>query len=910
MSQVNNTYFEQYISPFIESNFPEFYQEEGPTFVAFVKAYYEWLERTDKYTITFNPASTNNFEIGKGIINNNNTSEQGFIVSKLNDTCIEFLGTMPSVGIGSNVSQIETIDNSVQGTLNFTKDSKVVIGTGTSFLTKFVAGEYLYVNSILYQIAHIIDEFSLIISEKAAANIFAAPYTRYVLNSTVEIVSLYNTPNVIASSRRITEDSDVDDSLEQFVQFFKTKYMASMPNSMLVSKRFLTKHIQDFYRSKGTERAYELLFRILYNEDVSIYLPSLQLFAPSEAEWFVQKYIEISDTPFLNNLIDQEIYSSSLGATAVVEYVFRKNVKGKLVTGLILSNINGTFHYGERILSNTVKEITVKNAPFIVGSLSAISMTNGGQGFSVGDILEISDAGEGAKAVVSSIRNDTGKANFRLLNGGSGYSMNASIIIDSSNTGGAGATFKIGDLTNTETLTISTDIISDYINTTLESIANTFIVNLTGISGGPFIVGEYVKSSINVIGMDVSILSGSLANNETVSNGAVTATVGRSDLNYLEITGNSAPFTNNMILVGGTTGAQVSINNIYPPHTVEANAMVSAVVGANIELRNCYSYSNSQAVVLSSFVSPGGNNYANGEIVTFTVAGSSNNATAEITTSNTGTIIVLDMRYNGNNYTSTPIATIATANGSGANVYSVIGQLAGYPYPNALLTGQTSNAIGTVNTVSRLTNWNFPYVNIPDIENLDTKIINTLTFHDVVVGAIKYLTAINAGQGYATAPKATVIEPYVKFLDIPDGFGNVKGNNAIVTSTAGYAYGIVTSVRIIDSGFGYNVGDTLSMSNPDNNSAVYGDSIIDQQGIAAGYWKNRKSFPSEEMYIQDSYYYQRFSYDIQASRMIDTYRSLVKDLVHPAGFALFGTFVKTDAKTEPSAISETSLIQS
>ncbi len=35
---------EAIISPFVENQFPSFYQEEGPQFIAFVKAYYEWME--------------------------------------------------------------------------------------------------------------------------------------------------------------------------------------------------------------------------------------------------------------------------------------------------------------------------------------------------------------------------------------------------------------------------------------------------------------------------------------------------------------------------------------------------------------------------------------------------------------------------------------------------------------------------------------------------------------------------------------------------------------------------------------------------------------------------------------------------------------------------------------------------
>ena len=35
---------ESLISPFVENQFPSFYKEEGPQFIAFIKAYYEWME--------------------------------------------------------------------------------------------------------------------------------------------------------------------------------------------------------------------------------------------------------------------------------------------------------------------------------------------------------------------------------------------------------------------------------------------------------------------------------------------------------------------------------------------------------------------------------------------------------------------------------------------------------------------------------------------------------------------------------------------------------------------------------------------------------------------------------------------------------------------------------------------------
>jgi hypothetical protein len=75
---------ESLISPLIENQFPSFYKEEGPQFIAFVKAYYEWLENTGSYTaangdivtpyigsnavISYTSNSTNK-AVGPGIIN-------------------------------------------------------------------------------------------------------------------------------------------------------------------------------------------------------------------------------------------------------------------------------------------------------------------------------------------------------------------------------------------------------------------------------------------------------------------------------------------------------------------------------------------------------------------------------------------------------------------------------------------------------------------------------------------------------------------------------------------------------------------------------------------------------------------------------------------------------------------------
>lgn len=55
-----------------------------------------------------------------------------------------------------------------------------------------------------------------------------------------------------------------------------------------------------------------------------------------------------------------------------------------------------------------------------------------------------------------------------------------------------------------------------------------------------------------------------------------------------------------------------------------------------------------------------------------------------------------------------------------------------------------------------------------------------------------------------------------------------------------------------------------------------------------GFYSNSSGFLSDAYYLQDGYYYQDFSYVISCVESINTYRNIVKSLLHPSGFKVFG----------------------
>lgn len=550
-----------------------------------------------------------------------------------------------------------------------------------------------------------------------------------------------DTQQTLQYARTLLENSDIDTTEAEFIKYFKNTYLHSLPESIIADKRLLVKHILDLYRAKGTPRAYELLFRMLFNEEIEIYIPANFLFKPSDAEWDIPRYIEVSDSPYLELLIGQQIYNSSRNSTAVVEAVNQKIVGNRLIHTIYLSSVNGRFKYNEKILCSAVPQITLDNAPIILGSLTAVAIENGGSGFSTGDILDVSGTGVSGKARVAAVRNENGKVQFNLINGGSGFSMNAVV-------------------------TVATAL-------------------------------------------------------------------------YLNIANNIGTFSENETIVSSNTSANGTIT-----------------------------FANTSLIQMINFST--GLNFYVGDNVT-----GSNGATATV---------------------------VSVIGGGGTGATFQVGGLIN----KEILYVNTDKITNYINANLSLT-WSFPK---NPVANLSSVIADTLSFVTVEAGTIAYLSNINPGTGYSANPYVDVIEPDVAGEGLPDGLGGTKGHNAVVTTNVANSQGVVVAAEVINSGYGFTPGDTVFLSMPNNEGVIVtASAVIDLDGVGDGYWKNNKGFLSDVMKIQDSYYYQDFSYDIVVNRMLNVYEKTVKDLIHPSGIALFGRFrIKNELisnQSEPESFSLT-----
>jgi hypothetical protein len=225
--------------------------------------------------------------------------------------------------------------------------------------------------------------------------------------------------------RNLLEYKDIDTTSAAFLDFFKKQYLDGFPGSFAANTELTLKHILDFYKSKGSPRAVELLFRILFDDEASVAYPSIDVMTTSSADYIRPRYIEVR-APVLTNLISlsgKEITGATSNAKAFVEDIATKLINNIKVHVMYLSNLRGEFVRNEVIAPSDTG--VQDDMPIVVGSLSDVEITLGGKDKAVGDIFNIEAAsGKSGKVRVAETADATGLINFQLANGGFGFTSN------------------------------------------------------------------------------------------------------------------------------------------------------------------------------------------------------------------------------------------------------------------------------------------------------------------------------------------------------------------------------------------------------------------------------------------------------------------------------------------------------
>lgn len=251
--------------------------------------------------------------------------------------------------------------------------------------------------------------------------------------------------NPIGKARGLYSQFDIDTVSDEFLKHYQHKYMWGLPPELLGNQRLLQKHILELYRSKGSQQATRLLFRLLFNEDIEFYIPSYDIFKLSDNTWVEPHYLEVTYSSHFDKYVNGVITGATSGATAVVESYESRYINGRTIHILFISNITGRFVRDESVLTNDVHS---SESPVILGSFTGLDITNAPSGMPVGHVLTSTNSDYPARVVVSEVTSGTGILTFRIDNPGSYYSLDT-IITTPVTPVGSGAQIRVASLRDT-----------------------------------------------------------------------------------------------------------------------------------------------------------------------------------------------------------------------------------------------------------------------------------------------------------------------------------------------------------------------------------------------------------------------------------------------------------------------------
>src|SRR6056300_954734 len=251
--------------------------------------------------------------------------------------------------------------------------------------------------------------------------------------------------NPVQNIQQLLDYPDPDKTIQSFLTKFRNAFLQSIPDSLGtgVDKRKLIKNIKSLYRAKGTKRASEIFFKLLFNENAEIRFPKENILRASDGKWDTERVIRCLEVGTSNatNLIGQVITQANdpgdagvNEATAIVENVFKYEIGGETVVELVLaeSSITGTFITGQNITGtdNTDEDILVTCT--IQGIIATKTITNDGAFYNEGDTVSVAGGGNDAIIQVDAIGSGS-ISEIIVDDGGTGYEIGDTINFSSGN---------------------------------------------------------------------------------------------------------------------------------------------------------------------------------------------------------------------------------------------------------------------------------------------------------------------------------------------------------------------------------------------------------------------------------------------------------------------------------------------
>ncbi len=637
--------------------------------------------------------------------------------------------------------------------------------------------------------------------------------------------------NVLRQASRIRENKNPEKAQGMFLEYLKNELNKGIPVRTSSDRRRLISQLRDFFKSKSTEEAYTFLFRALFNETIELRYPGDDLLRVSDGNFLKQSTIRINERGVSQVAGDANVVSGNA-------LVVGTN------TEFTLFSTNDYFKIGtqQAVVANVI------NATHMLATTNFSSSANTQLVYKLlpVDIFSLKNKTirgrtSGAVGVVADVRASTlgglpyADIILRLLSGGF----------------------------------VENEIIEDIEEPTANVIVYGVVSSITINDGG---TGYAVDDDVIISG------DGSEATAKVTS-------VSEAPISKIILANTGIGYRNNVEAIvnntgTGGTGFRARISEIANTYTVGANNEYT--VGDTVVVRIVNRGSGYVALPTITLqdtavsalgllheklirINDAGTLYEVGDPLVFTnpVGFTGNTAV--------GRVAAVTERW-----AETPAILVATEivepykdesllDDFGSNTVSVEGT--GDAEVGILIEGSYYDRLKTED-------WR----GIGPIERLE----------------LSYANGVAAfGSGYTSTSLPTVTVTSANGVGANLEAFNIQGKSAVIEIDSGNniaGIGSIREITILNQGIDYTNATIDATGSGDGNANLTAE--ISGLFVDSGRFTNDDGKVNYKI-LQDSLFYQDFSYVIRSGLSFDRYRDIVKEVIHPAGLEFFGEIVIT-----------------
>jgi hypothetical protein len=652
----------------------------------------------------------------------------------------------------------------------------------------------------------------------------------------------------VYNSRRMFDYKDISNTLTSMIMSFHKMFMADLPILDETTTRIVVKNIIGLYRRKGTPGGIEMFFRIFFKEEVSVSFPSKYMLKVSDSSWKTGTFLQMtpnsgvfqgrSQTYKYEDLINKTVTGSVTGATAVVDKISFTLLNKTIIPVILVNEVKGVFRkYDDIIARVNGEEVSFGR---VNGSLDSIEIDvnyGGTSGNKVGDKRKVeSPIGIDGECIVTSVQDvATGEVRYELLDGGFGYTINNTKLLVSD---------QVIVLDNPDFSFTPLERLRDTAgNEGIVIGQNTNAVGLRMNPGSAFDISRDIStldrgaSNITLTAYDVNTDTGDIftipAKNNS-SPGALYPETG--NISNVRVGSLSEAETIGLIVDNIADFLSVPLNsanfNAIPPATAAMSGTADPVTLAT-PLNQAFDLTPFEIGVIDLFynISPGAD-YVN-----------------DVWALVRDEVMASFQRYE---------QTIIVEN------YSPI-----FAAGNIITQGSVRGLITSTDSANRA-------INVRPYAYYGFNATDAITYQGQV------FNIVTAQRDYNS---------------------EIMGTNAEMLAKTVFADGRINSVRVTKSGLGYVEGETVYIVDDNGRRLARGTVSALTEGVSEGYWSELNShlngytetladdgedkYFDSQMKIQDSDYYQEWSYVIDTTTNQEVFQEPLLNNVHLAGSKMF-----------------------